>query len=131
MAIGNWGPRIVFRVSEDQQLTFRDLSRSVGAEWATHSRIGLKDQAEFLRPKLQQMTFTILLDATLGVRPRATLDLLAEYIETGCSFPFVLGGKRVGRHRWRITDQSEAWELIYNRGELVRAKVNVTMQEYL
>lgn len=131
MAIGNWGPRIVFQVSDAKVFTFDNLKRTVGGEWATHSRIGQKDQLEFLRPKLQQLTFDITLDASLGVRPRATLDLLTEYIETGCKFPFVLGGKRIGKNSWTITDMSEAWEVIYNKGELVRAKVNITMQEYL
>ena len=37
----------------------------------------------------------------------------------------------MGKHKWRITDISEEWETIYNRGELARAKVSVTMQEYL
>ena len=53
MVVGNWGTDIVFRVSEKQMLTFQNLNRTIGAEWATHSRIGAKDQSEFLRPKLQ------------------------------------------------------------------------------
>ena len=71
MAIGNWGTDIVFRVSEREALLLQSLNRTVSAEWAAHSRIGLKNQSEFIRPGLQQVTFTMVLDATLGIRPRA------------------------------------------------------------
>lgn len=131
MAIGNWGTEIVFRVSERQALTFQNLNRTVGSEWATHSRIGLKDQSEFLRPKLQQITFAMTIAATLGVKPRATLDKMADLAERGSVNTMVIGGLRVGRHRWKITDISEAWDTVLNGGELISATVNVTMQEYV
>ena len=110
--------------------TFQNLNHTVGSEWATHSRIGLKDQVEFLRPSLQKITFDMELNATLGVRPRATLNRLESYTERGSVYPMVIGGRRIGRY-WRITDLSEAWETVYNGGELARAKVSVTMQEYV
>ena len=46
MAIGNWGTDIVFRVSEREALLLQSLNRTVSAEWAAHSRIGLKNQSE-------------------------------------------------------------------------------------
>lgn len=131
MAIGNWGTEIVFSVSERQTLTFQNLSRTVGSDWATHSRIGLKDQSEFLRPKLQQITFSMTLSAKLGVKPRAMLDRLADLAERGAVNTMVIGGRRVGRHQWRLTDVSEAWDTVLNGGELYSATVSVTMQEYL
>ena len=143
MAIGNWGTDVVFSVSDQRVLTFSgrpprggrgwncDTHHTVGSSWAMHSRMGLKDQTEYLRPNLQKLTFTITLDCNYGVRPRAILDMLARHAERGDVYAFVVGGKRVGRYRWRITDLSEAWEVVYNRGELARAKVNVTMEEYI
>lgn len=131
MAIGNWGSDVIFTVNDQKVLTFNDFSQTVGSAWATHSRIGLKDQVEYLRPNLRKLSFTITLDATLGVRPRAVLDMLEDHAEKGHVFPMVVGGKRIGRNNWRMTEVSEAWEVILNRGELVRAKVNVSMEEYL
>lgn len=130
MAIGSWGTDLIFSTSDRRVLTFNDLNRTVGSEWATHSSIGQKDRKEYLRPKLQKLTFSITLDATLGVKPRATLDMIASHAENGSVFPMVVGGRRVGSYRWCLTDVSEAWEVIMDRGELVRAKVNVTMEEY-
>ena len=43
----------------------------------------------------------------------------------------MIGSRRIGKNKWRITNLSEAWETVLNRGELVRAKVTVTMVEYL
>lgn len=131
MAVGNWGKDIIFSVSDRKVQTFKDMTRTVGSQWATHSRIGRKDQVEYLRPALQKITFTMELDAWYGVNPRAMLDKLAALAERGTVNALVIGGRRVGNYRWRITDLSEEWETIYNRGELTRAKVSVTMQEYL
>ena len=131
MAVGNWGKDIVFSVSDRKVQTFKDMTRTVGSQWATHSRIGRKDQAEYLRPTLQKITFTMELNALDGVNPRTMLNKLANLAERGTVNTLVIGGKRVGSYRWRITDISEEWETIYNGGELARAKVNVTMQEYL
>lgn len=131
MAIGSWGTGVVFSVSDLRVLTFSDMSQTAGSEWAVHSRIGGKDQAEYLRPKLRKLTFAIELNASLGVRPRTVLEMLERHCELGHVFPFVIGGRRLGRHRWRMTDVSEAWETIYSRGDLYRAKVHVTMEEYV
>lgn len=131
MAIGNWGTSIVFSVSDRKIQTFENMTRTVGSQWATHSRIGKKDQVEYLRPSLQKITFTMELNSEYGVKPRAMLDTLSALAEKGTVNTLVIGGKRVGKHKWRITDISEEWETIYNRGELARAKVSVTMQEYL
>ena len=131
MAVGNWGKDIVFSVSDRKVQTFKDMTRTVGSQWATHSRISRKDQAEYLRPTLQKITFTMELNALYGVNPRTMLNKLANLAERGTVNTLVIGGKRVGSYRWRITDISEEWETIYNGGELARAKVNVTMQEYL
>lgn len=131
MPVGNWGSDIIFRVSERQALTFQKLTHTIGSEWATHSRIGLKDQSEFIRPKLEGISFTMKVDATLGVKPRAMLDRLRLLVERGEINSFVVGGKRVGRYRWKITDVSEEWNIVLNEGELFSADVSVTMQEYL
>ncbi len=129
--IGCWGNDLIFSTSDSRILTFRDFSRTVSSSWASHSRIGLKDRTEFVRPELQKIKFTMDLNATLGVRPRAMLEFLENAVEDGVVNTLVIGGKAVGKNQWKITDTSEAWEIIYSGGELVSAKVDVTMEEYL
>ena len=131
MAVGNWGTAIIFSVSDQKVLTYNNMSRTVGASWATHSRIGLKDQVEYLRPNLQKLTFEIALDFNYGVDPRAIIERLERAAELGEVHPFIVGGKPVGRLPWRLTSTSEAWEKIYNNGALTNAKLNITLEEYL
>ena len=61
MALGNWGTTVIFSVSDQKVLTYNNMNRTVGASWATHSRIGAKDQVEYLRPNLQKLTFEMAL----------------------------------------------------------------------
>lgn len=129
--IGSWGTTVVFSTSDSKILTFKDFTRTVSSTWATHSRIGKKDQTEFLRPALQKITFTMELNALYGVRPRTIIDTLAKAVETGMVNTFVIGGKKVGTNQWKITDTSEAWDVVLDQGSLVKAKINVTMEEYL
>lgn len=131
MAIANWGTAVIFSVSEQVVFTFKNMNRTVGSDWATHSRIGAKDQVEYLRPKLQKVTFEIALDFNYGVNPRAIIERMERAAEFGEVHPFIIGGKRVGRLPWRLTDVGEAWETIYNNGVLTNAKLNITLQEYL
>ena len=130
MAIGNWGTAVMFSVSERKVLTFNNLSRTVGASWATHSRIGKKDQVEYLRPNLQKLTFDVTLDLNDGINPRTIIERMERAAELGEVHPFIVGGKPVGRLYWRLTNVSEAWETIYSNGALTKAKLTITMEEY-
>ena len=130
MAVGNWGTAVIFGVSDHKVLTYNNMSRTVGSSWATHSRIGLKDQVEFLRPNLQKLNFEIALDFNYGVDPRAIIERMERASELGEIHPFIIGGRPVGRLYWRLTTVGEAWETIYNNGALTNAKLNITMEEY-
>lgn len=131
MAIGNWGRKITFTVSDQKILTFKNFTRKVSGVWTTHSRAGAKDVSEFIRPGLQTVTFDIELNAMLGVKPRTTLELLERCVESGEYNLLVIGGRRIGTLYWKITNTSEAWDQVLDRGELVKAKVTVTMEEYI
>jgi len=130
VALGNWGTAIIFSVSDQKVLTYSNMSRTVGSSWATHSRIGKKDQVEYLRPNLQKLTFNIALDFNYGVDPRAIIERMERAAELGEIHPFIVGGKPVGRLNWRLTSVNEVWEKIYNNGALTNAKLSITMEEY-
>lgn len=67
--VGCWGTSIVFSTSDYRILTFTGFTRQTSSEWATHSRLGAKDQAEFMKPGLQKVSFKINLNAMNGIRP--------------------------------------------------------------
>lgn len=129
--IGNFGKLIVFETSDRKILNFKNFQRTISANWAKHGRIGKKPLSEFLNPELQEVTFTIVLSAQHGVRPRKTIETIENAIENGWVEFLVVGAAKVGKNRWKITKMSETWDVVMNNGELAKATMNLTLEEYL
>ena len=128
--IGTLGPNLIFTVSDDYVLTFSGMTRDVSGRWATHETPGIKPRAEFLGPGLQTVSLPITLSAGLGVKPRQMLERVEQMVETGDTEYLILGCRPVGKNRFRVTASSETWDVIYNQGELARAKLTLTLEEY-
>ena len=122
---------LIFEVSDSRILTFSDLEREISGRWTEHAVIGGKPRPEFLGPGLQGIHLQITLSANLGVRPRNMLDLIARMVETGTAEYFVVGSRPVGQNPFRLTGSSEAWDKIYSGGELAKATVTITLEEYV
>ncbi len=128
--VGNLGERIIFEVNDKRFLTFSDFKRTVAGRWTLHNSIGDRQAAEFLGPALDKITFQITLLATLGVKPREVLESIEEAVKMGEVNLLVVNGKQVGSGPYRITSMSETWESIFQGGELMQAKLNLTLEEY-
>lgn len=128
MAIGYFGD-IIFETKDSKILTFNNLKQDASGNWGKHERQGKKPRKEFLNPESQKVSFDIQLKASHGVRPRKTIETLIKYAESGIINPLVVGGKKIGS-KWCTVKVSAAWETIYNKGELVSAKVNLSLEEY-
>ena len=122
---------MVFEVKDDGILTFRDLSGSAGADWASHDIIGRKPMAQWTGPKARTYTVTIVLMAKYGVRPRATLERLQRYAESGAVDWFVVGSAPLTPNQMKINSVSDSWDVVLNRGELVQCTVELELEEYL
>ena len=94
-------------------------------------RIGQKPLVSFGGPELQKITFTVFLDAGLGVSPRDLLEEMEEMAERGTAEYLIIGQRQVGSGRWVLVKSSEAWDKILNKGELLRATAELTLQEYV
>ena len=129
--IGNLGSLITFAVSSSKVLTFNKMTQTVKGRWATHSVVNAKPKTEFIGADLRGIVLNIKLDATHGVKPRNTLNEIEKAVENGTVMQLVIGGKKVGNHKWAITQASETWDTIFNKGELITASVSLTLQEYL
>lgn len=130
MRIGSFGG-LIFRVDDEQVLTFLDMQRTVSAEWETVSRITGKPLSIFSGASLQQISLTVILDATLGVPPRKMLQEIETMVENGSAYPLFIGRKQIGSSYWVITKSTESWKTILTKGELLRAEVSLTFQEYV
>ena len=130
MAIGTLGRNVVFEVSDDRVFTFSELTREVTSRWTNHEPQGVKPKPEFLGAGLQTASLTITLSATLGVRPRDMLEAIENMVENGTAETLVIGNRAVGSNPFRLTGSSEAWNTVYNRGELARATLTISLEEY-
>ena len=128
--IGTLGANIVFEVSDEYALTFNNMTRDVSGRWTEHEAIGTKPKKEFLGPGSQKITLPITLSAGLGVKPAAVIEAVADMVEKGTAEYFVIGGRPVSKNPFCLSANSETWDTIYNGGELAKATMNITLEEY-
>ena len=128
--IGTLGKNIVFEVNDDRAMTFHDMTRDLSGRWTEHDVLGRKPVPEFLGPANQSISLTITLSSSMGVRPRAVLEAIEAMVETGTAEYLVIGSRAVGKNPFRLTSSSETWDRIYSRGELSKATVSITLEEY-
>lgn len=128
--IGTLGKSIIFEVSDREAMILQNMSRQVAGRWTTHNTISTKPKAEFLGPDNQSISISIYLSSNLGVRPRSVLTAIASMVETGRTEYLIIGNRPVSSRPFRITGSSEAWNTMYSRGELAKATVSLTLEEY-
>ena len=128
--IGNFGKLITFEVSSEKMLSLKDLKRTVAGRWKKHEIVGAAPRSEFQGPDLDETTVTAILSAEHGVKPRATIERLEAAARSGEVDYLIIGGKRVGTGKVYISSISEEWDTIWNKGELVKATINITFAEY-
>ncbi len=128
--IGNFGKEIVFETNANKILTPKGIKRTVNGRWENHNIIGKKPKMEFTGAEADETTMTVVLSAEHGVRPRATIEKLENAIEKGTVDYLVIGGKIVGKNKVYLKSISEEWDSVWNKGELVKATVELTFGEY-
>jgi len=128
--IGSWGTDLVFSVDANSQLPFNDFKRKVKSRWATHNILQAKPRTEFQGLDQVENSMRITFSAHRGQSPRQYIDRLEEACRNGEIYYLYIGGKRVGDDKCYIESIDSDWEEIWNKGELVRASVDVTFKEY-
>lgn len=127
--IGNWGD-ITFAVSRNAVKTFDDLKWDSGVKYSTHERHLKEPLLEFTGTDVESMTFTMFFSVFLGVNPIAEVSSLLQAMRRGEVHRLVIGPKAYGTNKWVITKLSNSLKRYDNRGNLLVASVNVTMQSY-
>lgn len=127
--IGSWGD-IVFAVSRREIKTFDGLQWESSAKYATHDR-HLKDPLlEYTGTNADTISFSMYFSVYLGVDPMAEITKLLTAERSGAVNRLVIGPKAYGKNKWVITKTSKALERFDNRGNLLAAKVSVSMTAY-
>jgi len=128
-AMAQWGD-ITFKVTSEKVFSFDKMKRSYSARWASHDIIGKRPKMEFQGPGMDEISIEVILDAELGVKPRATMKKFRSAAKKGAVAYFYVGGKKVAKNKFYITSGTENWDEIWNKGELVRATATITFGEY-
>lgn len=127
--IGSFGD-LVFSVSERTVRTFDGMSWDFSADYATHDRHIKADLLEYMGPSIEGISFSMVLSAFLGVNPLSEVRKLREMIRTGHAERLVIGGKVYGSYKWVMQKGTVDLQRFDNRGNLLSAKVKVTLKEY-
>lgn len=127
--IGTWGD-ITFAVSRNQIKTFDGLKWDSGAKYSTHDRHLKEPLLEFTGTDVESMTFTMFFSAFLGVNPIAEVSKMLKAMRRGEVHRLVIGPKAYGTNKWVITKLSNSLNRYDNCGNLLVAKVSVTMKSY-
>lgn len=131
MAIGCIGKTVIFETSDARILNFTKLNKTVKGRWGKHARIGKKPKKQFLGPDDESLTFTIVLNAEHGVKPRNTVDNIEKLVRKGTPQKVVIGNKALSSNKFYISEISESYETVLNRGEVVKITCDLTLEEYV
>ncbi len=127
--IGSLGD-IVFSVSRSQIKTFDGMRWESSAQYASHNR-HLKDELlEFVGSPADKISFSMTLSVYLGVDPMTEITKLLAAERAGKILRLVIGNKAYGKNKWVITSLSKELERFDNKGNLLLAKVNVSLTAY-
>ena len=122
---------IIFETSDKRILTFSGFKYQAAGRWEKHNVIAKKPKSEFVGPDLDTITFTIDLNGINGVKPRDEMEKWISKVNTGVVDILVIGNKVLGQDKWSVSQISESWDTIFNKGELFSGKIDVTLQEYI
>ncbi|MFT5873860.1 MAG: hypothetical protein ACI8WT_002812 [Clostridium sp.] len=129
--IGYFGKQIIFETSDKRIMSFTGLIVDIASRYATHDVIMKKPKTEFLGPGLDTISFTVNLNGSFGIKPREEMDKWAILSRDGVAESFVIGGKPLGSDKWVVKSVSQAWDTIFNGGELFSGKIDVNLEEYI
>ena len=127
--IGTLGD-IVFSVSKRQVRTFENMVWEGSAQYAEHNRHLQDVLLEFTGTDPDTITFKMYFSAFLGVNPTAEIVKLLTAKRTGRILRLVIGSRAYGKHRWVITKTSKALERFDHEGNLIVARVTVSLKAY-
>lgn len=127
--IGSWGG-IVFAVSRKEINTFTELKWDSGAKYSTHDRHLKAPLLEFTGMDVENISFSMFFSAFLGVNPLREIEKLLAAMRKGEVHRLVIGPNAYGTDKWVITKLSNSLDRYDNRGNLLVAKVNVSMKSY-
>jgi phage protein U len=121
---------IIFSVSKNQVKTFDGLKWDSAVQYASHNR-HLKDVLlEFTGTDADKISFSMFFSVFLGVDPMTEINKLLDAERNGKVMRLVIGNKAYSKNKWVITGASKNLERYDNKGNLLVAKVDISLMAY-
>lgn len=120
---------ITFAVSRNGVKTFEDLKWSSGTSYAKHDIHLSTPKLELTAEEADDLSFTMYLSRYLGINPVLEINNIERARKEGEVMRLVVGNKIYGG-RWVITKSSKSLERYDGTGELLVAKVNISLMAY-
>lgn len=128
--IGSLGD-VVFDVSTEHVRTFRDMKIQRTAKYSEHAIHGGKALLEFTGYSPASLSFSIRLDASLGINPKQELEALRDILTGHQAVPFILDGEPQGDGLWALESIDESYEVIDSYGTFIALDVALKLKEYI
>lgn len=128
--IGKYGD-IVFETSDTRILNFKDLKISKSNRTTSHNILMKKPILEFLGPELDSITFTVNLNASLGINVNEEQNKWYKKIENAEAEELLIGNKKIGQNKWLTTSINETYNTILNNGQVYSLTLEIKLQEYV
>lgn len=129
MTVGSFGD-LIFKVSAEQVVTFESMSWQNDTRWSEHDRHLADPLPEFLGNQNDKMTFPMFLTVFAGTNPLTEIVKILDMERAGTPHFLVIGSKGYGKGRWVIKQSKIEMQKFDNRGNLLEARVSVTLLAY-
>ena len=119
---------IIFSVSSQQVLTFKNLSRKAKARYHTHDILGATSKLEFVGTEPINITLEIQLLKQLGAPVQQVLQTLREVTAAGIADYLIIGNENLGLFVIETVEEGDYfWD---GKGEPFMATVKLTLKQY-
>jgi hypothetical protein len=129
MIIGAYGS-LVFSVSSQKVNTFDNLSLSASYETETQEVIGKKPSTYKKGPGLDQISYDITLDQTLGIDVEAEIKKWRDICKSGKAYHMNIGGKNITEYPLMLKSVDIGYKQIANK-KIVKTVLNIKLEEFV
>lgn len=123
--------KLIFSVNNKKVYTFTGLKKTNSSRWSNLVVRNKKPISVFEGEELQSISFSIVLDVSIGINPLDEIKKWNEYVESGRAGSLVIGTKPIGKNKWVIESISESWNTVTNKGKLTSASIDISLKEYV
>ena len=118
---------VAFQSSSALVMTFRNLKIKRSAKYASHEVLLRKPVLEFTGQDSTEVTFSVQLDASLGLPPHLMLAQFKRMVASGIAYRLILGAEYMGKFVIESVDEDRRFHNRY--GICQMAEVSLTLKE--